>query len=107
MDLLNKMNSDTITIRKNIIEQAFNNCINGLIKEFKFEVKTKNPNTLEKAIIVAALAEIEIKMYNEVHNPLRSNKFNPTKIIFCLIILIAIIFRQHNRYYTLYNVNLM
>jgi hypothetical protein len=62
---LNKTESDARAIRENIKEQALVSYINGLTDQLKFEVKTKNPDTLEKAMIVAALAEKDIKTYNE------------------------------------------
>jgi hypothetical protein len=62
---LNKTASDAKAIRENIKEQALISYINGLTDQLKFEVKTKNPDTLEKAMIIAALAEKDIKTYNE------------------------------------------
>ena len=83
---LNKTDSDAKAIRENIKEQALISYINGLTDQIKFEVKTKNPDTLEKAMIVAALAEKDIKTYNEAqefynrtrnnNNYNRNNNFN-------------------------------
>ena len=79
---LNKTDSDARAIRENIKEQALISYINGLTDQLKFEVKTKNPDTLEKAMIVAALAEKDIKTYNEAqefYNRTRNSNNNNKK----------------------------
>ncbi|KAE9521360.1 hypothetical protein AGLY_018240 [Aphis glycines] len=48
--------------------------INGLTGEIKFEVKAKNPTTLEHAMQIALMADKNIRTYNEVQDIFKNNE---------------------------------
>jgi len=60
-------------LRDNIREQALVSYINGLSDQIKFEVKTKNPTTLEQAMQIALITEKNIRTYNDVQEIFRAN----------------------------------
>lgn len=60
-------------LRDNIREQALVSYINGLGDQIKFEVKTKNPTSLEQAMQIALIAEKNIRTYNDVQEIFRTN----------------------------------
>ncbi|XP_025207741.1 protein DDB_G0276689-like [Melanaphis sacchari] len=68
-----KPSSEAIVLRENIKEQAMVSYINGLPNEIKFEVKTKNPNSLDQAMQVALVADKNIRTYNNVQEIFRAN----------------------------------
>lgn len=69
-----KTSSQTMTLRENIGEQALVSYINGLTGEIKFEVKAKNPTTLEQAMQIALMADKNIRTYNEVQDIFKNNE---------------------------------
>lgn len=69
-----KTSSQTMTLRENIGEQALISYINGLTGEIKFEVKAKNPTTLEHAMQIALMADKNIRTYNDVQDIFKNNE---------------------------------
>ncbi|XP_025192196.1 GATA zinc finger domain-containing protein 4-like [Melanaphis sacchari] len=88
---VSKPSSETITLRENIKEQAMVSYINGLPNKIKFEVKTKNPNSLDQAMQVALVADKNIRTYNNAQDIFRVNNYEYN--------------RQTNRNNNNYNVN--
>ena len=70
---IDKTSVEAKILRDNIREQALVSYINGLSDQIKFEVKTKNPTTLEQAMQIALITEKNIRTYNDVQEIFRSN----------------------------------
>ncbi|KAL4156125.1 hypothetical protein QTP88_000160 [Uroleucon formosanum] len=69
---IDKTPAEAKILRNNIREQALVSYINGLNDKLKFEVKTKNPTTLEQAMQIAIIAEKNIRTYNDVQEIFRT-----------------------------------
>jgi len=70
---IDKTSVEAKILRDNIREQALVSYINGLSDQIKFEVKTKNPTTLEQAMQIALITEKNIRTYNDVQEIFRAN----------------------------------
>ncbi|KAL4154027.1 hypothetical protein QTP88_001860 [Uroleucon formosanum] len=71
---IDKTPAEAKILRNNIREQALVSYINGLNDKLKFEVKTKNPTTLEQAMQIAIIAEKNIRTYNDVQEIFRTKR---------------------------------
>ncbi|KAL4153576.1 hypothetical protein QTP88_001409 [Uroleucon formosanum] len=75
---IDKTPAEAKILRNNIREQALVSYINGLNDKLKFEVKTKNPTTLEQAMQIAIIAEKNIRTYNDVQEIFRTKNTSNT-----------------------------
>ena len=73
---IDKPPTEAKILRDNISEQALVSYVNGLRDQLKFEVKTKNPTSLEQAMQIAIIAEKNIRTYNDVQDIFRTNNTN-------------------------------
>ncbi|XP_026808703.1 uncharacterized protein DDB_G0289917-like [Rhopalosiphum maidis] len=75
-----KPSSEAAILRVNIEEQSLISYINRFTDEMRFEVKTKNPTSLHRAMQVALLADKNIRTYNNAREIFRSsnNEYNRT-----------------------------
>ncbi|KAL4101321.1 hypothetical protein QTP88_021341 [Uroleucon formosanum] len=69
---IDKTPAEAKILRNNIREQALVSYINGSNDKLKFEVKTKNPTTLEQEMQIAIIAEKNIRTYNDVQEIFRT-----------------------------------
>ncbi|KAL4101219.1 hypothetical protein QTP88_021239 [Uroleucon formosanum] len=76
--VIDKTPAEAKILRNNIREQALVSYINGLNDKLKFEVKTKNPTTLEQAMQIAIIAEKNIRTYNDVQEIFRTKNTSNT-----------------------------
>ncbi|KAL4118953.1 hypothetical protein QTP88_011831 [Uroleucon formosanum] len=77
---IDKTPAEAKILRNNIREQALVSYINGLNDKLKFEVKTKNPTTLEQAMQIAIIAEKNIRTYNDVQEIFRTKNTSRQEI---------------------------
>ncbi|XP_060861802.1 putative actin-fragmin kinase DDB_G0287957 [Metopolophium dirhodum] len=70
---IDKTPTEAKILRDNIREQSLVSYKNGLSDQIKFEVKTKNPTTLEQAMKIALITEKNIRTYNDVQDIFRAN----------------------------------
>ncbi|KAL4153237.1 hypothetical protein QTP88_001070 [Uroleucon formosanum] len=75
---IDKTPAEAKILRNNIREQALVSYINRLNDKLKFEVKTKNPTTLEQAMQIAIIAEKNIRTYNDVQEIFRTKNTSNT-----------------------------
>ncbi|KAL4153719.1 hypothetical protein QTP88_001552 [Uroleucon formosanum] len=80
---IDKTPAEAKILRNNIREQALVSYINGLNDKLKFEVKTKNPTTLEQAMQIAIIAEKNIRTYNDVQEIFRTKNTSRHHIAIC------------------------
>jgi len=65
--------SEAVILRENIEEQALVSYINGLTDEMRFELITKKPTSLDRAMQVVLVADKNIRTYNNAREIFRSS----------------------------------